>query len=68
MRTTLNIDDDIMSKVMSYTGQSNRSKAVRLALAIFIQEQKKKKLLALRGQVDINSDWEKLRNLDKSSL
>jgi Arc/MetJ family transcription regulator len=68
MRTTLNIDDDIMSKVMSYTGQENRSKAVRLALASFVQEQRKKKLLALRGQVNIESDWEKLRKLDESPL
>jgi Arc/MetJ family transcription regulator len=68
MRTTLNIDDDVMDKVMSYTGQQNRSKAVRLALASFVREQKKKKLLALRGQVDISSDWETLRGLDESPL
>ena len=68
MRTTLNIDDDMMNKVMSYTGQKNRSKAVRLALSSFIEAQKKKKLLALRGQVEIEDDWEKLRDLDKSPL
>ncbi len=68
MRTTLNIDDDIISKVMIYTGQDNRSKAVRQALDSFIQEQKRKKLLALRGQVNIESDWEQLREQDKASL
>ncbi|MFK5950884.1 MAG: type II toxin-antitoxin system VapB family antitoxin [Methylococcales bacterium] len=68
MRTTLNIDDDIISKVMIYTGQDNRSKAVRQALDSFVQEQKRKKLLALRGQVNIESDWEQLREQDKASL
>jgi len=68
MRTTLNIDDDILDKVMSYTGQENSSKAVRLALASFVQEQKKEKLLALRGQVNIEENWEVLRKLDESSL
>lgn len=68
MRTTLNIDDSLMDKVMSYTGQENRSEAVRLALSFFIKEQKKKKILALRGQVDIKDDWKKLRELDKSPL
>lgn len=68
MRTTLNIDDDIISKVMIYTGQDNRSKAVRQALDSFIQEQKRKKVLALRGQVNIESDWEQLREQDKASL
>ncbi len=68
MRTTLNIDDEIISKVMIYTGQDNRSKAVRQALDSFIQEQKRKKLLSLRGQVNIESNWEQLREQDKASL
>ena len=68
MRTTINIDDDIMNKVMSYTGQKNRSEAVRVVLSSFIKDQKKKKILALRGQVDIEDDWKKLRELDTSPL
>jgi metal-responsive CopG/Arc/MetJ family transcriptional regulator len=68
MRTTLNIDENIIDKVMTYTGQKNRSEAVRQALSSFIKEQKKKKILELRGQVDIEDDWRKLRELDKSSL
>lgn len=40
MRTTLNIDDDIMSKVMSYSGQKNRSEAVRMVLLSYIKDQK----------------------------
>ena len=67
MRTTLNIDDDTMEKVMSYTGQKNRSEAVRLALSSFIKEQKKKKLLALRGQVDIEDNWKNLRAMDNGT-
>ena len=68
MRTTLNIDDDIMNKVMSYTGKKNRSEAVRVVLSSYINDQKKKKILALRGQVDIEDDWKKLRELDTSPL
>ena len=68
MRTTLNIDDNIMDKVMFYTDQKNRSEAVRQALSSFIKEQKKKKILELRGQVEIEDDWRELRDLDKSPL
>jgi metal-responsive CopG/Arc/MetJ family transcriptional regulator len=68
MRTTLNIDDNIMEKVMSYTGQKNRSEAVRQALSSFIKEQKKKQILELRGQVNIEDDWRELRKLDTSPL
>jgi metal-responsive CopG/Arc/MetJ family transcriptional regulator len=68
MRSTLNIDDNIMEKVMSYTGQKNRSEAVRQALSSFIKEQKKKQILELRGQVNIEDDWRELRKLDTSPL
>jgi len=68
MRTTLSIDDEIMNKVMLYTGKNNRSEAIQLVLSEYIREQKKKKILALRGQVNINDDWKNLRELDKSPL
>ena len=68
MRTTLSIDDDIMDNVMLYTGGKNRSEAVRIVLSAYISDQKKKKILALRGQVNINDDWKSLRELDKSPL
>lgn len=68
MRTTLNIDDNIMEKVVSYTGQKNRSEAVRQALSSFIKEQNKKQILELRGQVNIEDDWRRLRELDISPL
>ena len=68
MRTTLSIDDNIMDKVMLYTGKKNRSEAVRLVLSAYISDQKKKKILALRGQVNISDDWKSLRELDKSPL
>ncbi|SHN92642.1 hypothetical protein BHECKSOX_1186 [Bathymodiolus heckerae thiotrophic gill symbiont] len=51
MRTTLNIDDDIMNKVMSYTGQKNRSEAVRIVLSSFIKDQKKKKYWLLEARL-----------------
>ncbi len=64
MRTTLSIDDQVMQSVMQATGRSNPLEAVREALNSYLQEQKLKKVIALRGKVQIADDWRKLRALD----
>ena len=64
MRTTLSIDDQVMQAVMDETGRSNPLDAVREALQSYLQEQKLKKVIALRGKVQIADNWRKLRALD----
>ncbi len=64
MRTTLSIDDQVMQSVMQATGRSNPLEAVREALNSYLQEQKLKKVIALRGKVQIADNWRKLRALD----
>ena len=66
MRTSLNIDDDMLFDVMKATGKDNRSEAIRIALAAFLKQQKKNKILALRGKVDIEDNWQQLRELEKT--
>jgi len=67
MRTTLNLDDELVKNVMNMTNESNRSEAIRVALAAYIKMKNKEKLLALRGQVDIEDNWESLRALEFDS-
>ena len=43
MRATLNIDDNTLHDVMSFTGKSNRSEAVRIALQELFEAAKKEK-------------------------
>ncbi|MEE9494235.1 MAG: type II toxin-antitoxin system VapB family antitoxin [Gammaproteobacteria bacterium] len=66
MRTTLNIDDNILSEIMHITGKTNRSEAIRIALQSYLKQQQKKTLLALRGEVDILDNWRELRELEKA--
>lgn len=67
MRTTLSIDDQVMQSVMQETGRSNPLEAVREALHSYLQAQKLKKVIALRGKVQITDNWRKLRALDTLS-
>ena len=66
MRTTLNIDEYILFEVMKLTGQKNRSEAIRMALASYLKQQRKNKILALRGKVNIIDNWQQLRALEKT--
>jgi metal-responsive CopG/Arc/MetJ family transcriptional regulator len=66
MRTSLNIDDTMLFEVMQETGKNNRSEAIRIALAAFLKQQRKNKILALRGKVDIEDNWQQLRELEKA--
>jgi len=65
MRTTLNIDESVLSEVMNLTGKKNRSEAIRIALASYLKQQQKNKILAMRGKVNVMDNWRKLRNLEK---
>ena len=66
MRTTLNIDESLLSDIQLQTGKKNRSEAVRFALQEYIKQTKKKQLLSLRGNVDIEDNWEELREMELS--
>ncbi len=68
MRATLNIDDDLLEQVMTFTESSNRSEAVRIALKAYIRQQEIRKIRAMRGTMDIDDSWRELRALDTRPL
>lgn len=61
MRTTLNIDDYLFQDLLSLTAAKTKTEAVRTALTEFLRMKRKEKLLAMRGQLNINPDWQSLR-------
>lgn len=68
MRTTITIDDDLMTQLMQTTGESSPAKALRQAVQDYVQQARIKKLLALRGQVALEDNWQALRALDIAPL
>ncbi|MFC4274939.1 type II toxin-antitoxin system VapB family antitoxin [Achromobacter aloeverae] len=49
MRTTIALDDDLLSKAQAYTGIQEKSTLVREALKALIQREAAKRLIALGG-------------------
>jgi hypothetical protein len=66
MRTTLSLDDDLARGLMMATGQKTPVAAIRQALQEYLQLARKQKVLALRGQVDIDDRWRELRQAELS--
>lgn len=64
MRTTLTIDDNQVKDLMQITGQSSAVTAIRQALDDYLRQSRKKKVLALRGQVEMADNWRELRALE----
>lgn len=66
MRTTLIIDDKILSDVITQTGKNNRSEAVRMALQEYLKIKRKQQVISMRGTVDVEDNWELLRKMEKA--
>ena len=65
MQTTVNIDDQQLKNLMFYTHSNNESEAIYKAIQTYLQQAKQQQdLLALRGKVDIEDNWQALRELE----
>jgi hypothetical protein len=64
MRTTLNINDDVINKITELTGAKNRSKAVNEVLELYIKEKRLNNLLSLKGKLHLDGNLHELREME----
>jgi len=64
MRTTLNLKNDIINKVIQFTGAKNKSQAVNEVLEAYIREKRMQKLLELRGKLHLEDNLKELREME----
>jgi len=64
MRATLNIPDNLIAEVQKLSGEKSKTKAIVTAMEEFVRDKKMRKLLALRGKIQIDYDWEKEEELE----
>lgn len=65
MRTTLNIDENVIKDLMRITGAKSKSQAVNQALGAYVRERRIQGLLALRGKLHLDDNWRELREMEK---
>ena len=64
MRATLNIPDDLISKVQKLSGEKSKTKAITTAMQEYIRRKKIQELISLRGKIKIDYDWEREEELE----
>lgn len=67
MRATLNIPDDLISEVQKIAKEKSKTKAIITAMQEFIKQKKPQDLIALRGKVKIDYDWQKEEEFEAES-
>lgn len=64
MRTTLNLDDDLIRELMKATRAKTKTEAIHQAISDLIRRRKLDKLKSLSGKIRINLDWRKQEDVE----
>ncbi len=59
MRATLNIPDELIEEVQRLSGQKSKTGAIVTVMEEYVRRRKMEDLLALRGKVEIDYDWQR---------
>lgn len=59
MRATLNIPDELIDEVQRLSGQKTKTQAIVTVMEDYVRRKKMEDLLALRGKISIDYDWER---------
>ncbi len=66
MRTTLDIDEELLEKVVELTGESSKTKAVNKALEEHVRRLRIEHLLSLLGKLELDlDDWYEFRHMER---
>ena len=68
MRTTLDIEPDLLEEVSKLTGEKSHSKAVNKVLAEYIRRQKLEELRNLLGSMPLIDNWQELEELELEEM
>jgi hypothetical protein len=65
MRTTLDLDDDLMEALMTRHPELSKTRAVETAIEEHVRRGAVDRLLAMRGKVDIEDVSKEMRAIDR---
>ena len=64
MRTTLDVDKEVLDEVVKLTKEKNKGKAVSKALEEYIRRRRVEELRAALGTIDLVDNWYELRHME----
>jgi len=60
MRTTLNLDDYLINKLLETTREKSKTRAITIAIKDYLKNNNIKKILSYQGNLKIENNWQKL--------
>ena len=68
MRTTLNIDPDLLDAVVATTGERSKTRAVNKALEEYVRRRKISELREIAGNIDLVNNLRELEELELKEM
>ena len=64
MRTTLDLDEELIQELLKTTEAKTKTEAIHLAISELIRRKKLEKLKSLSGKIRIDLDWRKREKIE----
>ncbi len=64
MRTTLNLDDQVMGTLLRVTHAPTKTQAVTQAIQDYVRRQQLEELRQLRGKLHVRDTWRQLEHVE----
>lgn len=59
MRTTINVNNNLMNELIKRTKSRTKTEAIETAIKDFLDKKAIEDLISLSGKIDIDPDWQK---------
>jgi predicted CopG family antitoxin len=67
MKTTISLDNAVLEQLLTYTQAKTTKESIAKAIEEYIRFKQRQELLNCRGAVDIEDNWQALRDMERPS-
>lgn len=65
MKATISLDNTVLEQLLAYTKAKTAKESIAKAIEEYIRYQQRQELLNCRGAVEIDDNWQQLRELER---
>lgn len=67
MKATVSLDNTVLEQLLAYTQAKTAKESIAKAIEEYIHFKQRQELLSCRGTVEIEDNWQQLRDLERPS-
>jgi len=67
MKATISLDNAVLEQLLTYTQAKTTKESIAKAIEEYIRFKQRQELLSCRGSVEIENNWQQLRDLERPS-